>query len=132
MHIGDTQKWERTFTHEDVQFFSRIAKDYGAYAIQPDEQGRLVVNNLLTATIPTKIGNSWGYMARDLVLEIIRPVFVGDMIGCEVTITDLYTLDGQTQIKAKVLCHNQQGRTVLIGHVSGIVREPDYSMVGLH
>ena len=42
-----------------------------------DENGRLMVHGLLTASIGTKVGEELHYIARELVSEFIRPVFTG-------------------------------------------------------
>lgn len=39
-----------------------------------DENGRLMVHGLLTASIGTKVGEELHYIARELVSEFIRPV----------------------------------------------------------
>jgi acyl dehydratase len=56
MQVGDISVWERTFTEEDVRLFTRVSGDQGIQHMKPDEQGRLQVHGLLTATLPTKLG----------------------------------------------------------------------------
>ena len=58
----------------------------GSHHVTPDEQGRLVIQGLLTATLPTKIGGDNNVLARTMNFEFLRPVFTGDTIICEVTI----------------------------------------------
>ena len=53
-----------------------------------------MVQGLLTATLPTKVGGDWNYIAREMNFEFLRPVFTGDTIRCEVTITQLEQADG--------------------------------------
>lgn len=50
LKVGDTIKFERTFTKEDVELFTRVSRDEGEHHRTPDEQGRLVIQELLTAT----------------------------------------------------------------------------------
>ena len=64
MKVGDVRVWERTFSEEDVRFFARFSGDEGEHHLEPDEQGRLMVHGLLTATLPTKIGGDMNFIAR--------------------------------------------------------------------
>ena len=122
MKVGDVTVWERTFTVEDVRLFGQVSGDQGIHHVETDEQGRLMVQGLLTATLPTKIGGDLNYIARELVFEFLRPVFTGDIIRCETTITHLERVDGRTNMAAKWVCRNQQGKEVMTGHTHGIIR----------
>jgi acyl dehydratase len=122
MKVGDVTIWERTFTVEDVRLFGQVSGDQGIHHVETDEQGRLMVQGLLTATLPTKIGGDLNYIARELVFEFLRPVFTGDIIRCETTITHLERVDGRTNMAAKWVCRNQQGKEVMTGHTHGIIR----------
>jgi len=122
MHVGDVTVWERTFTVEDVRLFGQVSGDQGIHHVELDEQGRLMVQGLLTATLPTKIGGDLNYIARELVFEFLRPVFTGDTIRCESTITHFEQADGRTNMAAKWVCRNQEGKEVMTGHTHGIIR----------
>jgi 3-hydroxybutyryl-CoA dehydratase len=123
MQVGDVTVWERTFTVEDVRLFGQLSGDQGIHHVEPDEQGRLMVQGLLTATLPTKLGGDMNYIARELVFEFLRPVFTGDTIRCESTITHLEKADGHTKMAAEWVCRNQQGKEVMTGHTHGITRD---------
>ena len=123
MQVGDVTVWERTFTEEDVQLFGQISGDQGIHHVESDKQGRLMVQGLLTATLPTKLGGDMNYIARELVFEFLRPVFTGDTIRCESTITHLEKADGHTKMAASWICRNQQGKEVMTGHTHGIIRD---------
>ncbi|MEF7561120.1 enoyl-CoA hydratase [Bacillus thuringiensis] len=81
LQVGEKITFERTFTKEDVALFTEVSKDEGT----PDEQGRFVVQGLLTSTLPTKIGGDYNVLARKMDFEFLRPVFSGDTIRCDVT-----------------------------------------------
>ena len=57
LKVGDIITFERTFTVRDVELFTEISGDEGNHHITPDEQGRLVIQGLLTATSTNK--NRW-------------------------------------------------------------------------
>src|SRR2546425_9130115 len=94
MQVGDKNSWERTFSVEEVLLFGQLSGDQGIHHIKADEQGRLMVQGLLTATLPTKMGGDLNYIARDMTFEFVRPVFTGDTIHCETTITRYEHVDG--------------------------------------
>lgn len=56
----------------------KFSGDDGIHHLTPDEQGRLVVQGLLTATLPTKVGGDNNVLARTMNFEFTRPVFTGD------------------------------------------------------
>ncbi|MFL1672859.1 hotdog family protein [Paenibacillus dendritiformis] len=123
IQINDVFTWERTFTKEDVLEFGRISGDQGRHHVEPDERGRLMVQGLLTASIGTKIGGDLNYIAREMVSEFIRPVFTGDTITCEISLTNLEQLEGFKKVELKSVYRNQQGKEVIRGSSRGIIRD---------
>ncbi|MBC6974564.1 MaoC family dehydratase [Bacillus sp. Xin] len=121
--VGDTLQYERTFTEEEVLEFADLTGDKGRHHMEYDEQGRLMVHGLLTASIGTKIGGDLHYIARELVSEFIRPVFTGDTITCDVTLTSMEQMEGYKKVSIKSVYRNQNGKEVLIGSSYGIIRE---------
>jgi 3-hydroxybutyryl-CoA dehydratase len=123
MQVGDIFSWERTFTIEDVRLFGQISGDQGIHHVELDEQGRVLVQGLLTATLPTKIGGDLNYIAREMTFEFLRPVFTGDSIHCEVTVTHIEQAEGYTKMSATCVCRNQNGKEVLTARTYGIIRD---------
>lgn len=121
LRVGDIIKFKRTFTTEDVKLFSDISGDEASHHVTPDEQGRVFIQGLLTATLPTKIGGDHNVLARTMNFEFLRPVFTGDTITCEVTIDKLEKSDDRTRIKASFSCKNQHEKEVLIGDFAGVI-----------
>ena len=123
MKIGDTVSWERTFTADDIRLFNKVSGDEGVHHVTPDEQGRLMVHGLLTATIPTKIGGDMNFIAREMKFQFHRPVFAGDTIKCEATIIEYEPAELYTNVRTEFVCRNQQGKEVMMGYAQGIVRQ---------
>ncbi len=121
--VGDTFRYERIFTEEEVLEFAHLTGDKGRHHMEHDEQGRLMVHGLLTASIGTKIGGDLHYIARELVSEFIRPVFTGDTITCDVTLISMEQMEGYKKISIELVYRNQNGKEVLIGSSYGIIRE---------
>ena len=122
LKVGDIISFERTFTVRDVELFTEISGDEGIHHITPDEQGRLVIQGLLTATLPTKVGGDHNVLARNMNFEFLRPVFTGDTIICEVKIEKYERQENnRTAIIASFLCENQHEKEVLKGDFSGVI-----------
>lgn len=122
LKVGDIITFERTFTAEDVELFIKVSGDEGVHHVTPDEQGRLVIQGLLTATLPTKVGGDNNVLARTMNFEFLRPVFTGDIIICEVTIKEYEKQDNnRISIFATFLCSNQNEKQVLRGNFSGVI-----------
>ena len=120
--VGDIISFERTFTEQEVELFTNLSWDEGDHHLAPDEQGRLVVQGLLTATLPTKVGGDHNVLARTMNFEFLRPVFTTDTIRCDVTIERYDKMDNRRiQIDASFACSNQHGKQVLSGGFAGII-----------
>jgi len=122
MKIGDRISWQRTFTEDDVRRFNQMSGDQGIHHVAPDQQGRLMVHGLLTATIPTKIGGDMNFIAREMKFQFHRPVFSGDTIECEVIVVELEAADHYTNVRTEFVCRNQLGKEVMSGHAVGVIR----------
>ena len=122
MNVGDVLTWERTFTEDDVRFFARFSGDEGEHHLEPDKHGRLMVHGLLTAMLPTKIGGDLNFIAREMKFEFLRPVFAGDTITCVVTLAQLVPGAEFHQVRSQFVCRNQQGKDVMTGEASGVIR----------
>jgi acyl dehydratase len=122
MKIGDTLTWSRSFTEEDIRLFANLSGDQGRHHLQADEQGRLMAHGLLTATLPTKIGGDIDFIARELSFAFHRPVFAGDTITCEVTLTTVETGEKYSSVSTTWVCRNQNGKDVMTGGGQGVIR----------
>ncbi|MGE7918239.1 enoyl-CoA hydratase [Viridibacillus sp. NPDC093762] len=122
LNVGDIITFERAFTVRDVEIFTAISGDEGIHHLTPDEQGRLVIQGLLTATLPTKVGGDHNVIARNMNFEFSRPVFTGDTIICEVKIEKYERQENnRTAIIATFVCKNQNEKEVLNGEFSGVI-----------
>ena len=122
MNIGDVITRKRTFREEDIRMFGRLSSDEGVHHIQTDEEGRLMAQGLLTATLPTKIGGNLNFIAREMTFQFLRPVYATDTIECQVTITDLHEDRGLVNVSSKWTCVNQRGKEVMNGRATGSIR----------
>lgn len=122
LQLGDIVIFERTFTEEDVRLFTQVSKDEGIHHITPDEQGRIIIQGLLTATLPTKIGGDHNVLARTMNFEFLKPVYVGDTITCHVKIEKYeQQKNHRVAIMATFICQNQHNIEVLKGSFAGVI-----------
>lgn len=120
---GGTYTFEREFTKEDVRRFAEVSKDDQSHHTETDEEGRLVVHGLLTATLPTKIGGDLEVLARSMNFEFHRLVYTGETVSCVWTNESVEENDGGYEITANVVCENSDGEVVMTADVEGVVRK---------
>jgi len=122
---GSRTEWRRTFTVEDVRAFSAVSGDRGVHHVELDPAGRLMVQGLLTATLPTKLGGDLNYLARDMRLEFQRPVFTGEEIICASVCTRAERQPGRTYAEFEITCTNPAGKVVLRASTTGVILDPN-------
>jgi acyl dehydratase len=122
---GDVRRYTRTFTEADVRQFADLSNDRGAHHVEPDEEGRLVVHGLLTATLPTKIGGDLNVLARTMTFEFHRPVYTGEEIACAVTVDRVDESGTRVDVEATIECRNGDEEVVLTGTFDGVILRGD-------
>ncbi|MFC4247040.1 MaoC/PaaZ C-terminal domain-containing protein [Natribaculum luteum] len=117
---GDVHTVERTFTTEDVRRFAELSGDTQPQHVEPDEDGRLVVHGLLTATLPTAIGGDLEVLAHTMEFTFHRPVYTGESITCTWTTEDVAERDDRYELAVSIACRNDAD-LVLSGSVTGLI-----------
>jgi acyl dehydratase len=118
---GDTHRFERTFTPEEVRQFADLSGDEQARHLDPDDEGRLLVHGLLTATMPTKIGGELEVLGRSMAFDFHRPVYTGETLTCEMEIESVAERESRYDLTAAVTCENEASESVMTGTVEGLV-----------
>lgn len=118
---GDTYTHERAFTTEDVRRFGELSGDTQPIHTEPDEEGRVVVQGLLTATIPTKIGGDLEFIARTMEYDFRRPVHTGETVTCEWTTESVTEREDRYEASGTAICRNGEDAMVMTGRFEGIV-----------
>lgn len=120
--VGDTYTNTGEFSVEEVRQFARISGDEQPRHTELDEDGRLLVHGLLTATLITKIGGDLEMLGNQFDLSFHRPVYTGDTITCQWTNE---TVDDRGEdryyVVGAVECWNQRDEVVLEATVRGYV-----------
>ena len=122
---GETRTYERTFTVEDVQQFAEVSGDDQPRHTEMDENGRVMVQGLLTATLPTKMGSDIEVLASSMEFDFHRPVYTGEPITCRSTFDAVVERDDRYEITKDVVCENATGETVLTATTEGIIWKDD-------
>ena len=119
---GETIVRERTFTTDEVQTFADLSRDEQPIHTDPDDDGRLVVHGLLTATLPTQIGGELEVLARSMEFEFLAPVYTGETIRCAVTTTSVDAREDRYDIETDIVCRRvADDAVVLRGGFEGLV-----------
>jgi len=121
--VGDTFSISRTFTERDVLQFADISRDYNPVHFEKRFtnvkrlDGR-ICHGLLVASLITEIGGQIGWFASGMNFHFREPVYFGDTIQCDFTIT---AIDDRGYAKAEAVYTNQDQVTVLEGVLTGIM-----------
>ena len=123
LRVGQTFSISRTFLEQDVNQFAEISRDYNP--IHCDERfakaksfDGTVCHGLLVASMLTEVGGQLGWLASGMNLEFKKPVYIGDTIKCDFTITAL-SLTGHAE--AEAVFTNKNNTKVLLAVISGIL-----------
>jgi 3-hydroxybutyryl-CoA dehydratase len=123
LESGTVVTHERTFTPEDVRTFTTVSGDAGDHHVETDEEGRLLVQGLLTATLPTKVGGDLNVLASRMEFDFRRPVYTGQRIVCEVEFTEVEHDDDRVSVVADFEAVRTDDETVVMaGLFQGIIR----------
>ena len=62
------------------------------------------------------------YIAREISYEFLRPVFAGDKVRADAVVTKAEQSEGYLKVAMDFVCYNQNGKEVLKGRTSGVIR----------
>ena len=112
----------RTFTEGDMTLFIGATWDINPY--HTDEQfsaqarfGRRILPGLLPASMATHLGGLWGFLATEMNLQFLAPVYIGDTVTIEVEIVGIE--EPRKKIRARCRWTNSDGMEVLRGEFAG-------------
>lgn len=118
---GDEYTRERIFTVEEVHQFGALSGDTQPRHVEPDGDGRVMVQGLLTATLPTAIGSDLEVLARSMEFDFHHPVYTGEAITCTWTTEAVDERDEFSLLEVAVECSDESDTTVLTGRIEGRV-----------
>lgn len=118
---GSKRSWTRTISDSDILRFAELSGDKGRHHTERDERGRLVAHGLLTATLPTKLGSDWNYIARTMEFDFVKLVRSGDVLTCVGTIVGVIVQSARFKVRFSFEVVDQNGVLVMKGTSSGQV-----------
>jgi len=131
LETGDTFTVSRTFSEQDVVRFADISLDYNP--IHFDKRftnvkrfDGVICHGLLVASMVTEIGGQIGWLASGMTFHFKKPVYIGDTIQCNLTITDI---DEKGRAEAKAVLKNEDDTVVLECKLTGIVPGAEEKLV---
>lgn len=120
--LGDKVAFTRTLTEADVALF--IGTTWDVNPLHTDEIycnatpfKHRIVPGLLTASLLTHLGGLWAFLATEMHIYYLAPVYVGDSITAQGEVAAIDSKTGAVQLHC--ICTNQQGRQVLRADVHG-------------
>ena len=121
-HIGDKAAFTRTLTEADVALF--IGTTWDVNPLHTDELycqatqfKHRIVPGLLTASLLTHLGGLWAFLATEMDVRFLAPVYVGDSITAQAEVAEIDPKTGRVLLSC--ICTNQHGTQVLGGEVRG-------------
>lgn len=90
--VGERFRVVRTFTEQDIVDFAAVSHDYNPvhfdrrFVEAKGFKGR-ICHGLLVGSLLTEIGGQLGWLATEMHFRFRRPVYVGDTVACELTVT---------------------------------------------
>ncbi|PCM45039.1 MaoC family dehydratase [Marinobacter sp. ANT_B65] len=123
LRAGDVFRVTRTFAESDTLAFGEISRDMNPvhyderFAAAKDFRGK-ICHGLLVGGMITEVGGQIGWLASGMNFRFRRPVYFGDTITCEFTVTDA---DERNRAKAEAVLSNQHGEIVIEAWLTGIL-----------
>ncbi len=121
--LGAKACFTRTLTEADVALF--IGTTWDVNPLHTDEVycsatpfKHRIVPGLLTASLLTHLGGLWAFLATEMEIHFLAPVYVGDSITAEGEVAEIDVQTGAVLLRCK--CTNQQGKEVLRADVRGL------------
>lgn len=120
-HEGDVFTHRRTFTNQEVRAFGELTGDLQPIHTEPDDDGRLVLQGLLTGSLMTKIGGDLNYIARTMEYEFRRPVYTDETVTCEWTVESVDEQADRYLLENSAVYHNDAGERVIDARTTGLI-----------
>ena len=120
--VGARGAFTRTLTEGDVALFIGATWDVNPYHTDDVYVGqtsfrRRIVPGLFTASLLTHMGGLWAFLATEMHVEFLAPVYIGDTITAEALVAEVDSRTGRVLLRCR--CTNTSGQDVLRAEISG-------------
>jgi 3-hydroxybutyryl-CoA dehydratase len=119
--VGQRVAFTRTLTEADAALFIGVTWDVNPYHTDDafaagTRFGRRIVPGLLTASLLTHLGGLWAFLATQMRIELVAPVYIGDTVTAELEIVEV---EPRGRVSVRGRCVSRDGREVLRAEISG-------------
>jgi 3-hydroxybutyryl-CoA dehydratase len=120
--VGAQASFSRTLTEADVALFIGVTWDVNPLHtddqyVQETPLQRRIVPGLLTASLLTHLGGLWAFLAQEMRLEFLAPVYVGETITAEARVVQVDA--ARSWVRLDCRCLNGEGQEVLRAQIDG-------------
>jgi acyl dehydratase len=122
MNITEGKKFtcKRIFSKQDVRDFSGLTGDDQARHTEPDGDGRLMVQGLLTGSMVTKLGGQLEILAHTIDFSFKKPLYTGEEVRCEMTVETLEEQESRRELTCTAVWI-RDGELVAEARVEGVI-----------
>ncbi len=115
----ESRAYRRTFTRADILAFAALTGDEGLHHVDPGR--RVMAQGLLVASMVTKLGGDMNYVARNMKIDFIAPVYEGEEVTATLEITKFLRQRRRVKLAMLCECRDESGQVVLRGTSEGHV-----------
>lgn len=118
---GDSFSYRRRFSRADTQAFGQLTRDFNPVHYEPrwarqKKFSGLICHGLLVGAMICEFGGQVGWLATGMQFNFIKPVYCGDTIQCDITIT---RIESNGRAEAEAHFFNQDGHRVCRARLTG-------------
>ena len=121
LQVGEKLRLNARLQGKMLNYLRRYLRMKGLHHITPDEQGRFVVQGLLTATLPTKVGGDYNVLARTMNFEFYGPFIVTTPFVVMSSSNNLNQMKKSNSYQHHLYLHQSTQQRGVKGSFSGII-----------
>jgi acyl dehydratase len=131
VRVGLQRSFTRAVSEDDLHATMRLTGDHGGYHTDPDFARAagfrtVIVPGLFQAGLVTQIGGELNFLAREIAFQYLKPVYVGDVLTCTLTVTAVQPERNRMEVTSEVT--NQDGVVVLTSQAVGYLPRRDWGI----
>lgn len=124
VRIGDLYRVQHTFTGVEVEEYADLVDmESPQYSVENPE-GEVMVHPTLVTSLVTRFVGQLDFVSRKSELVFGEPVYTGEMVSCEVRLTDVEPRGRRAEVTAEASCRGRADRPILDATVSGLLVWP--------
>lgn len=131
VYVGMQRIFTRTVSEADLEATMRLTGDHGGYHTDADFARSagfrtVILPGLFQAGMVTQIGGELNFLAREITFRYLKPVYVGDVLRCTVTVSAVYPERQRIDVTGEVT--NQDGVPVLTCEAYGYLPRHEWGV----